>query len=214
MERSPLRDDQQSLLRHLAVQKQAEEDLHYSEIVKSSSHADNCLTRVNATEEAEEAMATVDGLQQLLTQGGMDSCYYKVFIGTHINGTQTPTDAKSWRYVDTTNNPAEGIIMGLPLLSFREGHRWLAGLKFLLHQPDQGQEPPGQRPEPAPDEAEMEKAHVAVTYTNVHSHHPCLMYQAPSGSCRTILLTKICRPWREGRSGRRTVEPSKEVRSS
>jgi len=45
-----------------------------------------------------------------------DSCRYKVFVGTRIAEIQTLTDTKSWRYVDSKNNPADDITRGKTLV--------------------------------------------------------------------------------------------------
>lgn len=52
----------------------------------------------------------------VLTWLTSDSCHYKVFVGTRIAEIQTLTGTRSWRYVDSKNNPAHDITRGKTLL--------------------------------------------------------------------------------------------------
>lgn len=61
-----------------------------------------------------------------------ESCHYKVFVGTRIAEIQTMTDRKSWRYVDSKNNPADDLTRGKTLLELSQQHRWSQGHPFLL----------------------------------------------------------------------------------
>ncbi|XP_069366373.1 uncharacterized protein [Paralichthys olivaceus] len=61
-----------------------------------------------------------------------DSCRYKVFVGTRIAEIQTLTDTRSWRYVDSKNNPADDVTRGKTLLELSQQHRWSQGPPFLI----------------------------------------------------------------------------------
>lgn len=39
----------------------------------------------------------------------LESCRYKVFVGTRVAEIQTLTDMAEWRYVESVNNPADHI---------------------------------------------------------------------------------------------------------
>lgn len=39
----------------------------------------------------------------------LESCRYKVFVGTRAAEIQTLTDMAEWRYVESVNNPADHI---------------------------------------------------------------------------------------------------------
>ncbi|XP_028301819.1 uncharacterized protein LOC114462917 [Gouania willdenowi] len=60
-----------------------------------------------------------------------DSCRYKVFVGTRVSEIQELTDRRSWRYVDSLNNPADDITRGKPLLDLAEHGRWSQGPLYL-----------------------------------------------------------------------------------
>ena len=46
------------------------------------------------------------------------------------------SDAAEWRYVPTTQNPADDVSRGLPASEFTTDHRFFTGPKFLLRHPD------------------------------------------------------------------------------
>ncbi|XP_016132499.1 uncharacterized protein [Sinocyclocheilus grahami] len=60
-----------------------------------------------------------------------DSCRYKVFVGTRVSEMQELTDHRSWRYVNTQENPADDITRGKSLQSLAEPSRWSQGPPFL-----------------------------------------------------------------------------------
>lgn len=62
-----------------------------------------------------------------------DSCRYKVFIGTRIAEIQDMTLGSNWRYVNTTDNPADDLTRGKTLLELRKSQRWSQGPRFLQH---------------------------------------------------------------------------------
>lgn len=45
----------------------------------------------------------------VLTWLQSDSCRFKVFVGTRVAEIQELTNDQTWRYVDSTNNPADDI---------------------------------------------------------------------------------------------------------
>lgn len=49
-----------------------------------------------------------------------DSCRYKVFVGTRVCEIQELTDHRSWRYVNSQDNPADDITRGKTLQSLAE----------------------------------------------------------------------------------------------
>ncbi|KAI7814087.1 hypothetical protein IRJ41_007891 [Triplophysa rosa] len=60
-----------------------------------------------------------------------DSCRYKVFVGVRVTEIQDLSDPKSWRYVDSSNNPADDITRGLALNQLAQDTRWRQGPAFL-----------------------------------------------------------------------------------
>ena len=68
----------------------------------------------------------------MLTWLKSESCRYKVFVGTRVSEIQTLTDINKWRYVDTSNNPADDITRGTPLSYLCQETRWSRGPPFLV----------------------------------------------------------------------------------
>ncbi|GAA6111774.1 uncharacterized protein LOC120469772 [Tachysurus ichikawai] len=64
-----------------------------------------------------------------------DSCRYKVFVGTRVSEIQELTDHRSWRYVNTQDNPADDITRGKTLQELSEPSRWSRGPSFLKQDP-------------------------------------------------------------------------------
>lgn len=64
------------------------------------------------------------------------SCHFKVFVGTRIAEIQDLTEPNTWRYVDSTRNPADNITRGKGLTELSRPNRWTQGPKFLLLPPD------------------------------------------------------------------------------
>ncbi len=81
-----------------------------------------------------------------------DSCRYKVFVGTRVSEIQELTDHRSWRYVNTLDNPADDITRGKPLQSLSEPSRWRQGPSFLRQSPEHWPK----KPEVTPAEAVSE----------------------------------------------------------
>lgn len=63
----------------------------------------------------------------------MDSCRYKVFVGTSIAEIQDLTDVNSWRYIDSQRIPADDVTRGKTLRELAEPQRWSQGPPFLLY---------------------------------------------------------------------------------
>lgn len=60
-----------------------------------------------------------------------DSCRYKVFVGVRVTEIQELSNPKSWRYVDSSSNPADDITRGLTLNQLAQDTRWRQGPAFL-----------------------------------------------------------------------------------
>ncbi|KAK7939924.1 hypothetical protein WMY93_003250 [Mugilogobius chulae] len=59
------------------------------------------------------------------------SCRYKVFVGARVADIQELTESSSWRYVHSTENPADDITRGLTLSQIQSHSRWKNGPSFL-----------------------------------------------------------------------------------
>lgn len=59
------------------------------------------------------------------------SCRFKVFVGTRVADIQEQTEGSIWRYVSSSENPADDITRGLTLSQLIQGHRWNNGPPFL-----------------------------------------------------------------------------------
>nr|XP_055025291.1 uncharacterized protein LOC129415362 [Misgurnus anguillicaudatus] len=62
-----------------------------------------------------------------------DSCRYKVFVGVRITEIQELSDPKTWRYVNSSSNPADDITRGLTLDQLAGNTSWNKGPDFLLY---------------------------------------------------------------------------------
>lgn len=67
----------------------------------------------------------------VLTWLTSESCRFKVFVGTRVSEIQDLTASHTWRYVDTTNNPADDLTRGLTLAELASPNRWIEGPAFL-----------------------------------------------------------------------------------
>lgn len=76
-----------------------------------------------------------------------DSCRYKVFVRTRVFEIQELTDHRSWRYVNTQDNPADNITRGKSLQSLTEPSRWSQGPPFLKQSQDHWPKKPDSRRE-------------------------------------------------------------------
>lgn len=72
----------------------------------------------------------------VLTWIQSESCRFKDFIGTRVAEIQELTSECTWHYVDSSNNPADDITHGKPLMEIAEDGRWKDGPPFLLQSPD------------------------------------------------------------------------------
>ncbi|KAK7880057.1 hypothetical protein WMY93_033275 [Mugilogobius chulae] len=77
----------------------------------------------------------------VLTWIQSDSCHFKVFVGTRIAEIQELTDRHAWRYVTSTENPADDLTRGKKLQELTSQSRWACGPPFLLLSPQQWPEP-------------------------------------------------------------------------
>ncbi|KAL2093214.1 hypothetical protein ACEWY4_010526 [Coilia grayii] len=92
----------------------------------------------------------------VLTWLQSDSCRFKVFVGTRVAEIQEMTNPQAWRYVDSTNNPADDITRGQTLNELAgEKSRWSYGPAFLYLSPQHWPIKPETEPV---DEAELRKA--------------------------------------------------------
>lgn len=66
-----------------------------------------------------------------------ESCRFKVFVGARVSEIQELTDQRSWRYVDSLNNPADDLTRGKTLLELTGPSRWSNGPSFLLQASDE-----------------------------------------------------------------------------
>ncbi|CAL9703965.1 unnamed protein product [Knipowitschia caucasica] len=95
----------------------------------------------------------------VLTWMSSDSCRYKVFVGTRVAEIQELTEAATWRYVPSKDNPADDITRGLTLRDIGRGNRWTGGPPFL-------KQASSDWPEPLPavqSEPEGELKHTVLT---------------------------------------------------
>ncbi|KAK7916727.1 hypothetical protein WMY93_012488 [Mugilogobius chulae] len=72
----------------------------------------------------------------VLTWLNSDSCRYKVFVGTRVAEIQELTEGCNWRYVSTTDNPADDLTRGKALQELSQSSRWSQGPHFLRQHPD------------------------------------------------------------------------------
>ncbi|XP_023811839.1 uncharacterized protein LOC110015208 [Oryzias latipes] len=73
----------------------------------------------------------------VLTWIQSDSCRFKVFVGTRIAEIQELTESQSWRYVTTSENPADDLTRGKRLQDLTSQSRWACGPSFLQLPSDQ-----------------------------------------------------------------------------
>lgn len=67
----------------------------------------------------------------VLTWLTSSSCRYKVFVGTRVAEIQEMTASAIWRYVRSSDNPADDITRGKPLGDLSRESRWSQGPAFL-----------------------------------------------------------------------------------
>ncbi|XP_038160417.1 uncharacterized protein LOC119796094 [Cyprinodon tularosa] len=73
----------------------------------------------------------------VLTWIQSDSCRFKVFVGARVAEIQEISEAQSWRYVDSANNPADDITRGKSLRDLAgKSSRWSHGPAFLHQSPE------------------------------------------------------------------------------
>ncbi|KAI2664192.1 hypothetical protein H4Q32_002333 [Labeo rohita] len=72
----------------------------------------------------------------VLTWLQSESCRFKVFVGTRVAEIQELTNPDAWRYVDSSQNPADDVTRGKTLAELALPNRWSHGPSFLLKGPD------------------------------------------------------------------------------
>lgn len=70
----------------------------------------------------------------VLTWLQLESCHFKVFVGTRVAEIQELTSPNAWHYVDSARNPADKIKRGKTPQDLVEPNRWSQGPPFLLRQ--------------------------------------------------------------------------------
>lgn len=60
-----------------------------------------------------------------------DSCRFKVFVGTRVAEIQDLTESDTWRYVQSSNNPADAITRGKSPSDLTKDSKWNQGPAFL-----------------------------------------------------------------------------------
>lgn len=71
-----------------------------------------------------------------------DSCRFKVFVGTRVAEVQDLTESDTWRYVQSSDNPADAITRGKSPSDLNKDSRWNQGPAFLRQRPDSWPEMP------------------------------------------------------------------------
>ncbi|KAL0195042.1 hypothetical protein M9458_008614, partial [Cirrhinus mrigala] len=71
-----------------------------------------------------------------------DSCHFKVFVGTRVAEIQDLTESDTWRYVQSSDNPADAITRGKSPSDLHKESRWNQGPAFLRQRPDSWPEMP------------------------------------------------------------------------
>ncbi|XP_052449737.1 uncharacterized protein LOC128011416 [Carassius gibelio] len=64
-----------------------------------------------------------------------ESCRFKVFVGTRVAEIQELTAESTWRYVDSSQNPADDVTRGKTLAELAVPNRWSQGPSFLQKGP-------------------------------------------------------------------------------
>ncbi|XP_049321160.1 uncharacterized protein LOC111190943 [Astyanax mexicanus] len=72
----------------------------------------------------------------VLTWLHSESCRFKVFVGTRVAEIQDLTDLRAWRYIESSENPADDLTRGKPLQELATPNRWCDGPEFLKLPPD------------------------------------------------------------------------------
>ncbi|XP_067274307.1 uncharacterized protein [Pseudorasbora parva] len=64
-----------------------------------------------------------------------ESCRFKVFVGTRVAEIQDLTESDTWRYVQSSDNPADAITRGRSPSDLTKDSRWNQGPAFLSQTP-------------------------------------------------------------------------------
>ncbi len=103
----------------------------------------------------------------VLTWLQSESCRFKVFVGTRVAEIQELTNDQTWRYVDSTNNPADDITRGKTLVELATDNRWRQGPAFLWQPQDHWPITPDQG---IIDSCELRKS-ICCTHVAVAENH-------------------------------------------
>ena len=87
-----------------------------------------------------------------------DSCRYKVFVGTRIAEIQELSEVTDWKYVNTSDNPADDLTRGKPLEALNSESRWLRGPDFLCRPSAEWPETPISSGQLSHDSEELRKS--------------------------------------------------------
>lgn len=101
-----------------------------------------------------------------------DSCRFKVFAGTRIAEIQELTDIQAWRYVGTSENPADDLTRGKSLQELSGENRWTHGPRFLQLPPDQWPVHPATMSEDVTDELRRPTTCLVSTVTSSNQALP------------------------------------------
>nr|XP_054593472.1 uncharacterized protein LOC129160606 [Nothobranchius furzeri] len=88
----------------------------------------------DASERAYGAITLWTDSSTVLTWLKSDSSRYKVFVGTRVAEIQELTEGSTWRYVSTSDNPADDLTRGKTPHELSQPNWWSQGPQFL-HQP-------------------------------------------------------------------------------
>ncbi|XP_067275485.1 uncharacterized protein [Pseudorasbora parva] len=95
-----------------------------------------------------------------------DALRFKTFVANRVSFIREATASFQWKYVNTSQNPADQASRGLKIQSFMESKSWFQGPSFLRKEVE-WPEQPEQCPYLAEDDVEV-KTSVAVSCTNLN----------------------------------------------
>lgn len=99
------------------------------------------------------------------------SCHFKVFFGTRIAEMQDLTHQNTWRYVESSRNPADDLTRGQTLAQLAQPNGWSHGPQFLLQTADKWPSDPPLTPLDSPQElTELKRSAVcSIAVTSLYS---------------------------------------------
>lgn len=101
-----------------------------------------------------------------------DSCRFKVFAGTRIAEIQELTDSQAWRYVETSENPADDLTRGKSLQDLSGENRWIHGPLFLQLPPNKWPVHPAPTSEDITEELRRPTTCLVSTVNGTHHSLP------------------------------------------